>query len=50
MRVAEAERTTALLAKTKSVPHPNSTWWNRGIAQYEGRSGKEELQRILKSV
>ena len=50
VRVAEAERATTLLAKAKSVPHPNSAWWNRGIAQYEGRSGKEELQRILKSV
>lgn len=50
VRVAEAERATTLLAKAKSVPHPNIAWWNREIAQYEGRSGKEELQRILKSV
>ena len=50
VRVAEAERATTLLAKAKSVPHPNSAWWNRGITQYEGRSGKEELQRILRSV
>ena len=50
VKVAQAERATSLLAKTKSVPHPNSAWWNRGITQYEGRSGKEELKRILKSV
>jgi len=35
------------MKKVKSVPHPNSVWWNRSITQYEGRSGKEELVRIL---
>ena len=47
VRVAQAEGATTLLSKTKSVPHPNSAWWNRSITQYEGRSGKEELVRIL---
>ena len=35
------------MKKVKSVPHPNSAWWNRAIAQYEGRTGKEELKKIL---
>ena len=47
VRVAQAEGATTLLAKAKSVPHPNSAWWNRSITQYEGRMGKEELGRIL---
>lgn len=47
VRVAQAEGATTLLAKAKSVPHPYSVWWNRSITQYEGRSGKEELVRIL---
>ena len=47
VRVAQAEGATALLSKAKSVPHPNSAWWNRSITQYEGRSGKEEMRRIL---
>ena len=46
-RVAQAQGATALLSKAKSVPHPNSAWWNRAIAQYEGRTGKEELKNIL---
>jgi hypothetical protein len=47
VRVAQAQGATALLSKAKSVPHPNSAWWNRAIAQYEGRTGKEELKKIL---
>ena len=47
VRVAQAQGATALLSKVKSVPHPNSAWWNRAIAQYEGRTGKEELKKIL---
>ena len=47
VRVALAQGATALLSKAKSVPHPNSAWWNRAIAQYEGRTGKEELKNIL---
>lgn len=47
VRVAQAQGATALLSKAKSVPHPNSAWWNRAIAQYEGRTGKEELKNIL---
>jgi hypothetical protein len=47
VRVAQAQGATALLSKVKSVPHPNSAWWNRAIAQYEGRTGKEELKNIL---
>ena len=47
VRVAQAQGATALLSKVKSVPHPNSAWWNRVIAQYEGRTGKEELKKIL---
>jgi hypothetical protein len=47
VRVAQTEGATTLLSKAKSVPHPNSAWWNRSITQYEGRSGKEELVRIL---
>ena len=46
-RVAQAQGATALLSKVKSVPHPNSAWWNRAIAQYEGHTGKEELKKIL---
>jgi hypothetical protein len=49
VRVAQTERATALLSKAKTVPHPNSTWWNRSIAQYEGRSGKEELVRVFRN-
>lgn len=30
VKVAQAEGATALLAKTKSVPHPNSAWWKEG--------------------
>lgn len=47
VRVAQAQGATTLLTKAKSVPHPNSAWWNRAIAQYEGRTGKEELKNIL---
>ena len=47
VRVAQTQGATALLSKAKSVPHPNSAWWNRAIAQYEGRTGKEELKKIL---
>lgn len=47
VRVAQAQGSTTLLSKAKSVPHPNSAWWNRAIAQYEGRTGKEELKNIL---
>ena len=47
VRVAQAQGATALLSQAKSVPHPNSAWWNRAIAQYEGRTGKEELKNIL---
>ena len=47
VRVAQAQGATALLSKAKSVPHPNSAWWNRAIAQYDGRTGKEELKNIL---
>ena len=47
VRVAQTQGATALLRKAKSVPHPNSAWWNRAIAQYEGRTGKEELKNIL---
>jgi hypothetical protein len=47
VRVAQSQGATALLSKAKSVPHPNSAWWNRAIAQYEGRTGKEELKKIL---
>ena len=47
VRVAQAQGVTALLSKAKSVPHPNSAWWNRAIVQYEGRTGKEELKNIL---
>ena len=47
VRVAQTQGATALLSKVKSVPHPNSAWWNRAIAQYEGRTGKEELKNIL---
>ncbi|WP_454958621.1 hypothetical protein [Capnocytophaga sputigena] len=47
VRVAQTQGATALLSKAKSVPHPNSAWWNRSITQYEGRTGKEELGRIL---
>ncbi|WP_315156186.1 hypothetical protein [Capnocytophaga leadbetteri] len=47
VRVAQAQGATALLSKAKSVPHPNSAWWNRVITQYEGRTGKEELKNIL---
>jgi hypothetical protein len=48
-RVAQAQGATALLSKAKSVPHPNSAWWNRTIAQYEERTGKEELKNILRN-
>ena len=47
VRVAQAQGATALLSKAKSVTHPNSAWWNRAIAQYDGRTGKEELKNIL---
>lgn len=47
VRVAQAQGAAVLLSKAKSVPHPNSAWWNRAIAQYEGRTGKEELKNIL---
>lgn len=47
VRVAQVQGATALFSKAKSVPHPNSAWWNRAIAQYEGRTGKEELKNIL---
>ena len=47
VRVAQAQGSTTLLSKAKSVPHPNSAGWNRAIAQYEGRTGKEELKNIL---
>lgn len=47
VRVAQSQGATALLSKAKSVPHPNSAWWNKAIAQYEGRTGKEELKNIL---
>jgi len=50
VRVAQAQGATVLLSKAKSVPHPNSAWWNRAIAQYEGRTGKEELKRILSNL
>lgn len=49
VRVAQAEGATALLSKAKSVPHPNSAWWNRSITQYEGRTGKEGLGRLLRN-
>jgi len=49
VRVAQAEGATTLLAKAKSVPYPNSAWWNRSITQYEGRSGREELERMLRN-
>ena len=47
VRVAQAQGATPLLSKAKSVTHPQSAWWNRAIAQYEGRTGKEELKNIL---
>ena len=49
VRGAQAEGATTLLAKAKSVPYPNSAWWNRSITQYEGRSGREELERMLRN-
>ena len=49
VRVAQAEGATALLSKAQSVPHPNSAWLNRSITQYEGRTGKEELGRLLRN-
>ena len=48
--IAQKQQASSLLSKARSIPHPNTSWWNRPISQYEGRTGKEQLEKILQEA
>lgn len=48
--IAQKQQAQGLLSKARSIPHPNTSWWNRPISQYEGRTGKEQLEQILREA
>ena len=50
LRTAQKQQASNLLSKVRSIPHPNTSWWNRPISQYEGRTGKEQLEKILQEA
>ena len=50
LRPAHKQQASSLLSKVRSIPHPNTSWWNRPISQYEGRTGKEQLEKILREA
>ena len=50
LRTAQKQQASGLLSKARSIPHPNTSWWNRPITQYEGRTGKEQLEKILQEA
>ena len=50
LRIAQKHQASGLLSKVRSIPHPNTSWWNRPISQYEGRTGKEQLEKILQEA
>ena len=50
LQTAQKQQASGLLSKARSIPHPNTSWWNRPISQYEGRTGKEQLEKILQEA
>ena len=48
--IAQKQQASSLLSKVRSIPHPNTAWWNRPMSQYEGRTGKEQLEQILREA
>ena len=50
LKTAQKQQASSLLSKARSIPHPNTSWWNRPISQYEGRTGKEQLEKILREA